>query len=97
MTLHETSAPALPPIGLPVFSNDGVHLGYVRAINSADGWFKVDTQFEPDYWIELGDIKEISAKFVLLSSPRAEVRRRKHEVGADHPLLRHERHRPDGE
>jgi hypothetical protein len=71
-----------PPIGLPVFSSDGVHLGYVREIDAADGWFKVDTQLEPDYWLELGEIQDITSGWVLLRSRRAEVRRRKHEVGA---------------
>jgi|SwirhisoilCB1_FD_contig_31_15299032_length_712_multi_2_in_0_out_0_2 hypothetical protein len=85
MSVQQASAPAVPPIGLPVFSVDGVHLGYVRAINSADGWFKVDTQMEPDYWIELGDIKEITSRAVLLQSRRSEVRRRKHEMGAENP------------
>lgn len=84
MTLA-TVTPMTPPIGLPVFSIDGVHLGYVRAINAADGWFKVDTQMEPDYWIELADIKEIAPGHVLLQSRRAEVRRRKHESGAENP------------
>lgn len=83
MTLQEASTPHIPPIGLPVFSSDGVHLGYVKAINSTDGWFKVDTQMEPDYWIELGDIREIASGFVLLQSRRSEVRRRKHEVGTE--------------
>ncbi len=83
MTLQGTSTPTIPPIGLPVFSSDGVHLGYVRAINSVDGWFKVDTQMEPDYWIELGEIREIASGFVLLQSRRSEVRRRKHEAGAE--------------
>ena len=90
MTLRETRGPMIPPIGLPVFSNDGVHLGYVRAIDSADGWFKVDTQKEPDYWIELADIKEIAPGHVLLQSRRSEVRRRKHEVGAENPGIRFE-------
>ena len=85
MTLQETSTPTVPPIGLPVFSSDGVHLGYVRAINSVDGWFKVDTQMEPDYWIELGEIREIASGFVLLQSRRSEIRRRKHEAGAENP------------
>ena len=82
MTTDKDTAPANPPIGLPVFSNDGVHLGHVSAIDSADGWFKLDTPLEPDYWLELGDIQEIAPTWVLLRSRRAEVRRRKHEAGA---------------
>lgn len=64
----------VPAPGMPVFTTDGTHLGHVREVDAAEGWFKVDTSGAPDFWLPLSDIQEVASRYVLLSKRKSEVR-----------------------
>jgi hypothetical protein len=76
-----------PPVGMPVFSNDGVHLGHVASVEVRDGWFKVDAPQAPDFWLSLQEIQDVGERHVLLRIPRAEVRARKWEGPEPEPPM----------
>lgn len=70
---------SIPLAGMPVFTTDGTHLGHVRDVDPAEGWFKVDAPQAPDFWLPLSDVQEVAARYVLLNKRRSEIRQTKWE------------------
>ena len=83
----ETGA-AQPTPGMPVFTTDGTHLGHVREVDPGEGWFKIDVQHAPDFWLPLSDIQEVAARYVLLKKRKSELRQTRWEGNKpERPLL----------
>ena len=66
-------------VGWPVFSNDGQHLGHVKEIDEAAGWFKIDTPAAPDFWLQLDAIELQDKGVALLRLTHSQVAQEKWE------------------
>jgi hypothetical protein len=60
-------------IGLPVFSNDGFHLGHVKDDDPGLRQFKVDAPEKPDYWLPYSEVVSARSGYVLLALTRSEA------------------------
>jgi hypothetical protein len=67
--------------GLPVFTNDGAHLGHVDSVDAERGWFKVRAPQAPDFWLALEDLADVTPRYALLGIRRLQVRARRWEGG----------------
>jgi len=60
----ETITGMAPPLGAPVRTMDGEHLGTVKEV--AGQQFKVDARYSRDYWLSLTLVSEASAERVIV-------------------------------
>jgi hypothetical protein len=62
---------ATPVTGTPVFTSDGDELGKVK--ETSGGCFKVDVTMQPDFWLGMDAVSEVTTSRVLLSIPKDRV------------------------
>jgi hypothetical protein len=58
---------------MPVFSNDGVHLGHVQRIDTENEQFQLSAPGKYDYWLDLSTIDAVRTGYVLLRITRSEA------------------------
>jgi hypothetical protein len=74
----------LPPLGMPVFSNDGAHLGHVAEYGVRMEHFKVDAPMAPYFWLPFEHIERVGPEYVLLRLGQREVRSER--IEGDEPM-----------
>ena len=69
MTFQRTMQP--PPMGTPVFSRDGEHLGTVKEIR--DTAFKLDVTGQPDYWLPTTCLTEDTTGRMIVAATKDQI------------------------